>query len=63
MFTDASVACDGPSVDGPGLSTWAAGVLDGSIRDVPALEPHLLDATPLADTRVLSHPATAEQVP
>ncbi|MFE4198623.1 FAD/NAD(P)-binding protein [Paenarthrobacter sp. NPDC056912] len=43
MFTDASVACDGPSVDGPGLSTWAAGVLDGSIRDVPALEPHLLE--------------------
>ncbi|MFW0775500.1 FAD/NAD(P)-binding protein [Paenarthrobacter nitroguajacolicus] len=42
MFTDASVACDGPSVDGPGLSTWASGVLDGSIRDVPALEPHLL---------------------
>ncbi|BCW50246.1 FAD/NAD(P)-binding protein [Arthrobacter sp. StoSoilB13] len=42
MFTDASVACDGPPVDGPGLATWAAGVLDGSIRDVPALEPHLL---------------------
>lgn len=42
MFTDASVACDGPSVDGPGLSTWAAGVLDGSIRDVPAFEPHIL---------------------
>jgi len=43
MFTDASVVCDGPSVDGPGLSTWAAGVLDGTIHDVPALEPHLLD--------------------
>ncbi len=42
MFTDASVACDGPSVEGPGLSTWAAGVLDGTIRDIPALEPHLL---------------------
>ncbi|MCT9870993.1 FAD/NAD(P)-binding protein [Paenarthrobacter aurescens] len=42
MFTDSSVACDGPSVDGPGLSTWAAGVLDGSIRDVPSFEPHLL---------------------
>jgi uncharacterized NAD(P)/FAD-binding protein YdhS len=42
MFTDASVACDGPTVDGPGLSTWATGVLDGTIRDVPALEPHLL---------------------
>ncbi|WP_458108343.1 FAD/NAD(P)-binding protein [Arthrobacter sp. R3-55] len=42
MFTDASVACDGPSVEGPGLSAWAAGVLDGSIRDVPAFEPHLL---------------------
>ncbi|MEV7606645.1 FAD/NAD(P)-binding protein [Paenarthrobacter sp. NPDC089322] len=42
MFTDASVACDGPSEDGPGLAAWAAGVLDGSIRDVPPLEPHLL---------------------
>lgn len=42
MFTDASVACDGPSIDGPGLSSWAAGVLNGSIRDVPAFEPHLL---------------------
>lgn len=42
MFTDGSVACDGPSVDGPGLAGWAAGVLDGSIRDVPPLEPHLL---------------------
>lgn len=42
MFTDGSVACDGPAVDGPGLAAWAAGVLDGSIRDVPVLEPHLL---------------------
>ncbi|MDI2033415.1 FAD/NAD(P)-binding protein [Paenarthrobacter nitroguajacolicus] len=42
MFTDDSVTCDGPSVQGPGLSAWAAGVLDGSIRDVPPLEPHLL---------------------
>ena len=43
MFTDSSVACDGPAVDGPGLATWAAGVLDGSIRDVPQLETHLLE--------------------
>ncbi|MGO4584939.1 FAD/NAD(P)-binding protein [Arthrobacter sp. 2RAF6] len=43
MFTDSSVACDGPSVDGPGLAAWAAGVVDGSIRDVPQLEPHLLE--------------------
>ena len=42
MFTDESVTCEGPSVQGPGLSAWAAGVLDGSIRDVPPLEPHLL---------------------
>lgn len=35
MFTDASVACSGPAVDGPGLAEWAAGVLDGSITDVP----------------------------
>ncbi|GAB3565125.1 FAD/NAD(P)-binding protein [Arthrobacter alkaliphilus] len=43
MFTDDSVACDGPAIDGPGLTTWASGVLDGSIRDVPPLEGHLLD--------------------
>ncbi|MEV7663204.1 FAD/NAD(P)-binding protein [Paenarthrobacter sp. NPDC089316] len=42
MFTDESVTCDGPSVQGPGLSAWAAGILEGSIRDVPPLEPHLL---------------------
>ncbi|MDR6416610.1 FAD/NAD(P)-binding protein [Pseudarthrobacter sulfonivorans] len=35
MFTDASVACSGPAADGPGLAQWAAGVLDGSITDVP----------------------------
>ena len=35
MFTDSSVACVGPVADGPGLAEWAAGVLDGSITDVP----------------------------
>lgn len=35
MFTDSSVACDGPAIEGPGLAQWAAGVLDGSITDVP----------------------------
>ncbi|MCU1519157.1 MAG: hypothetical protein JWQ75_3878 [Pseudarthrobacter sp.] len=35
MFTDSSVACEGPAADGPGLDAWAAGVLDGSITDVP----------------------------
>jgi uncharacterized NAD(P)/FAD-binding protein YdhS len=43
MFTDGSVLCEGPATDGPGLSGWAAGVLDGSIRDVPAFEPHILE--------------------
>lgn len=43
MFTDSSVACDGPALDGPALATWAAGVLDGLITDVPDLEPHILD--------------------
>ena len=37
MFTDASVQCEGPAVEGPGLAEWAAGVLDGSITDVPEL--------------------------
>ena len=39
MFTDASVACEGPAANGPGLADWAAGVVDGSITDVPALAP------------------------
>jgi hypothetical protein len=43
MFTDGSVLCDGPAADGPGLIGWAAGILDGSIRDVPPLEPHILE--------------------
>lgn len=37
MFTDASVTCEGPAADGPGLDGWAAGVLDGSITDLPPL--------------------------
>jgi hypothetical protein len=41
MFTDSSVVCDGPAIDGPGLAGWAAGILDGSITDTPALPPHL----------------------
>ncbi|WP_115789810.1 FAD/NAD(P)-binding protein [Arthrobacter silvisoli] len=43
MFTDGSVLCEGPAADGPGLTGWAAGVLDGSIRDVPPFEPHILE--------------------
>ncbi|MDQ0676625.1 putative NAD(P)/FAD-binding protein YdhS [Arthrobacter pascens] len=39
MFTDSSVACEGPAVEGPGLAEWAAGVLDGSITDVPDFPP------------------------
>ncbi|VXC31214.1 FAD-NAD(P)-binding [Arthrobacter sp. 9AX] len=35
MFTDSSVACEGPAGQGPNLAEWAAGVLDGSITDVP----------------------------
>ena len=35
MFTDASVACEGPASQGPNLAEWAAGVMDGSITDVP----------------------------
>ncbi|MDV8148641.1 FAD/NAD(P)-binding protein [Arthrobacter sp. B10-11] len=41
MFTDTSVACAGPSSDGPGLADWAAGVLHGTIPDVPPLTPEL----------------------
>jgi hypothetical protein len=41
MFTDSSVVCEGPPIDGPGLAAWAAGVQDGSITDVPAMPPHL----------------------
>jgi GNAT superfamily N-acetyltransferase len=41
MFTDSSVLCEGPPIDGPGLAAWAAGVRDGSITDVPAMPPNL----------------------
>ncbi|MFF2030885.1 FAD/NAD(P)-binding protein [Arthrobacter sp. NPDC058192] len=41
MFTDASVQCEGPAAPGPSLSEWAAGVLDGSIADVPELPQEL----------------------
>ncbi|MFF1384398.1 FAD/NAD(P)-binding protein [Arthrobacter sp. NPDC058288] len=41
MFTDVSVTCEGPAADGPGLDGWAAGVLDGSITDVPPLPTEL----------------------
>ena len=43
MFTDASVQCEGPAVEGPGLAEWVAGVLDGSIPDVPELPQDLRD--------------------
>ena len=43
MFTDESVACDGPAASGPGLVEWTAGVLDGSITDVPDFPQHLQD--------------------
>ena len=41
MFTDASVACEGPCADGPDLAAWAAGVLAGTIADVPELPAEL----------------------
>jgi len=41
MFTDESVQCEGPAAPGPGLADWVAGVLDGSIRDVPQFTPEL----------------------
>jgi uncharacterized NAD(P)/FAD-binding protein YdhS len=41
MFTDASVACEGPAGHGPSLADWAAGVVDGSIADVPDFPRHL----------------------
>jgi len=41
MFTDGSVSCEGPVAGGPALSDWAAGVLDGSIADVPELPAEL----------------------
>ncbi len=43
MFTDSSVLCEGPVLDGPGLAVWASGVVDGSIGDVSELEPQLVE--------------------
>ena len=33
LFTDDSVACEGPAADGPSLIQWARGVANGSITD------------------------------
>jgi uncharacterized NAD(P)/FAD-binding protein YdhS len=43
MFTDESVACEGPARHGPNLVDWAAGVVDGSITDVPDFPRSLWD--------------------
>lgn len=37
MFSDSSVQCSGPAVEGPTLAEWAAGVTGGSIVDIPEL--------------------------
>ena len=42
MFTDSSVACDGPAADGPGLLPWAGAVAAGTLPDAPVLPAHLL---------------------
>ena len=42
MFTDGSVVCDGPSVDGPDLAAWADAVATGTLPDAPALASGLL---------------------
>lgn len=43
MFTDDSVLCEGPTVDGPDLASWAVAVTDGTLPDAPLLPAHLLD--------------------
>ena len=53
MFTDSSVECAGPAVEGPSLVEWAAGVLDGSLPD--GRGPHGTDADLEAQLRGL-HP-------
>ena len=63
MFTDASVQCEGPAVDGPGLANWAAGVLDGSIADVPELPAELRRQLAALTGCHLPHPAAAECLP
>ena len=63
MFTDASVQCEGPAAEGPGLAEWAAGVLDGSIADVPELPAELRRQLALPHRRHLPHPAAAECLP
>lgn len=41
MFTDDSVACDGPVRRGPNLAEWSEGVVSGTITDVPDFPEHL----------------------
>jgi uncharacterized NAD(P)/FAD-binding protein YdhS len=42
MFTDSSVACEGPIADGPDLAAWAAAVAAGTLADSPVLDEGLL---------------------
>lgn len=43
MFTDASVACAGPAVEGPDLAQWAAALTAGTLDDAPLLHAHLAE--------------------
>lgn len=43
MFSDASVTCAGPTVEGPDLAQWAAALTAGTLDDAPALPPHLAE--------------------
>lgn len=37
MFTDSSVNCEGPAIDGPNLADWAAQLVAGTLPDSPIL--------------------------
>ncbi|WP_449373227.1 FAD/NAD(P)-binding protein [Arthrobacter psychrolactophilus] len=43
MFSDASVTCAGPTVEGLDLAQWAAAFTAGTLEDAPALPPHLAE--------------------
>lgn len=43
MFTDSSVACAGPSADGPDLAQWALAISAGTLPDAPELPHHLAE--------------------
>lgn len=54
VFTDSSVQCSGPAVDGPSLAQWVQLIRSGQLPDVPALLRPGADAALAAEVQSLA---------